>query len=630
MSNSNNKSRTIMNLYSINLNLPADYYTLIYNRLSKYTLMTQNLVVQGQCELLRTDAGRFYGAFLIGCQQSLYDCLDLPTAAVTVTNRKFRLIFNPYFIGGSTTLLIPARKSELCSIITQIPEESDDSFDFFLNRTQGIIEHEIGHIVHNHLTYMIEHTSKKRDDTHPLMHKFNLIADLIINGQKEKPNIKYLPPGGVYNSTDKSYSVADLQDLSFDELPITRKETTESTALEYFYGSIKEQKEDRIQIETLTPKDNAKIISFVREIIPLSKERHLLNRSQIKNYFRENNLMEKYNTVKNENQEKIQELLNNTNKKVIDYFLSVDKINIEVIYPTMAGLSDCLRKHGSGMGAGGESGGGTNNKSGEESKIETQIPEILGRECSCGSNVGVHTKSGESCDGSQDDIRQMVASTVNQAGKMAGNFPGHLQGAIDKLNEPIINWKAVLRQNMGRMVGGKRYTYSRPNRRRSDFGTPGTSRRAKNLPLILVDTSGSVSDYQLEQFFTEIDNMAMDGQLLIAGFDYKIHSFIEGQEPPHKYRRGYWHNINCLGRGGTSIPNALQWVKDTIPERNLPKYIIVLSDGQSDWTKSNIFENVEGNITIVACLIGDNNSAHIPESPEWATRIELRINKYKR
>ena len=96
---------------------------------------------------------------------------------------------------------------------------------------------------------------------------------------------------------------------------------------------------------------------------------------------------------------------------------------------------------------------------------------------------------------SPEDIRQIVHDLVAQAvTRAAGNVPGHVTALLKELSSPIISWQHILKRFMGQHVGNRRWTYSRRNRRLDTFGTAGISRHAAGKVLVIVDTSGSISD----------------------------------------------------------------------------------------------------------------------------------------
>lgn len=175
----------------------------------------------------------------------------------------------------------------------------------------------------------------------------------------------------------------------------------------------------------------------------------------------------------------------------------------------------------------------------------------------------------------EDEARQVVKDMVRQAGIKAGNVPGHLQDAIAALEEPCVNWKYELRQMIGRALGGKRRTWSRANRRQPIFGIKGKSNHASVKLTVGVDTSGSVDQGRLQQFFSELEMISQKFKITLVQFDH-------GYQRHDQYHRGDWKTLPIAGRGGTSF---IEFFK-AIEEKNLVgKCNLVLTDGEAPWPK---------------------------------------------
>lgn len=174
---------------------------------------------------------------------------------------------------------------------------------------------------------------------------------------------------------------------------------------------------------------------------------------------------------------------------------------------------------------------------------------------------------------SEDEARQVVRDMCNQASIKAGNTPGHLVQEIAKLADPVISWKYVLRQHIGRQVGGRRKTWSRVQRRNPVFGTKGKSNHA-SIPLTVgVDTSGSMDVKRIEQCFTELEAMSQRFKITLVQFDH-------GYQDHCKYHRGDWRKIKVKGRGGTSF---IEFFKAIEEKKLVGRVNLVLTDGEAPW-----------------------------------------------
>ncbi len=192
-----------------------------------------------------------------------------------------------------------------------------------------------------------------------------------------------------------------------------------------------------------------------------------------------------------------------------------------------------------------------------------------------GDTIDNHDIWSESTMG-EDLARQVVKDMCESASRNAGTTPGHLIGAIEDLREPVVNWKYMLRQFVGRVAGGKRKTYSRINRRSQLFGSKGKSSHASTKLCIFVDTSGSVGDKEIQQFFGEIESMSQYFKIWVIQFDYEFQAC-------DLYHRGDWNRIKIHGRGGTSFINICNWAEEN---QMIGRANIMLTDGYAQMPAS--------------------------------------------
>lgn len=253
----------------------------------------------------------------------------------------------------------------------------------------------------------------------------------------------------------------------------------------------------------------------------------------------------------------------NTTEEVYDH-LAKNKVKIKISCPSCGGKGKGKDGQGQGQGQDGPCPMcGDKNQGGGKGKMTVEGTWIDDHSIWQGSTV------------SKDEARQVVKDMTEQAtAKAAGNVPGHLVEVLKELDKPIVNWKYVFRQLMGRKAGGKRMTYSRRSRRHNCFGVPGKSSHA-SIPLnVLVDTSGSMSSKDLELVFTEIEAMSQRFKITVIQFDHAV------QGKPAKYHRGDWKKIKIHGRGGTSFQVVFDWIEQNkmVADAN-----IVLTDGYASF-----------------------------------------------
>lgn len=213
-------------------------------------------------------------------------------------------------------------------------------------------------------------------------------------------------------------------------------------------------------------------------------------------------------------------------------------------------------------------------------------------------------------DVSQDEARQIVRDMVQQATeKNRGFTPGHLSEAIQQLNKPVVRWRELLRRYIGTHVGSRRSTYSRRNRRNDVFGIKGVSHHAASKVRVIVDTSGSVSSKELQQFFAEIDTMASYAEVMVLLWDHAYQGYS-------KYKRGDWKKWKVNGRGGTDMAAPVKWLED---QRQLGDCQILLTDGECNWAANRPWFPELGMISVITRTEST--------APSWGHVVRLVINQ---
>ncbi len=153
-----------------------------------------------------------------------------------------------------------------------------------------------------------------------------------------------------------------------------------------------------------------------------------------------------------------------------------------------------------------------------------------------------------------------------------GSIPGELKSYIDKLFEvtnPVLNWKEYLRRFSGSSVKIQtRKTRYKPNVRFKN--NPALKITPRKNTLVAIDTSGSVSENDLIEFFNEIHHIHKTGvEITIVECDTKIQRIYE--------YKGKRDKIEVQGRGGTSFEPVFDYVKNEKKFNNL----IYLTDGEA-------------------------------------------------
>ena len=187
--------------------------------------------------------------------------------------------------------------------------------------------------------------------------------------------------------------------------------------------------------------------------------------------------------------------------------------------------------------------------------------------------------------------------TDNAIARGIGNVTGTFVENLEDILKPSkINWKNLLRKYVMSHVYGhgslREHKWSRRNRR--GIPLPGTRKLSKRI-VVGVDTSGSVDQNQLEQFFIEIEKMVKDTELLtVVQWDTEIKDVWK------EYKKGDYRKIKIQGRGGTDVQCIFDWV---IENKRKGDLLLNFTDGY-------FYENYNThNIKNVWCCTSDQKPA---------------------
>lgn len=228
----------------------------------------------------------------------------------------------------------------------------------------------------------------------------------------------------------------------------------------------------------------------------------------------------------------------------------------------------------------------------------------------------------EPCDGDENEMGDAAKNKVENAGQKAGSVPGHIKGMIEKLSKPVYKWKALLSSYIeGTSLGKTRNTYARTNRRyrSSRFMFPGNTLYGGHRMLLMIDDSGSVTNYQLQQCMSELEDMIKYRDCYYLMYDHEVHESIKGVKPPYRYRRGDYKKITMLGRGDTAVANAIQWINEH-GAFDWPDVVVILTDGyDGSWPE----HSPNPATRFIVGIISDRND--FPPVPDWAIPVNIAL-----
>ena len=171
----------------------------------------------------------------------------------------------------------------------------------------------------------------------------------------------------------------------------------------------------------------------------------------------------------------------------------------------------------------------------------------------------------------QNQINNQIKTAAEQTIKMRGTIPAEMKEIVDELFKPkprIFDWKSYFR----RMLGSIYDINIKKTRRKESIRFPdsaGIKHKKKVSILVAIDTSGSVNDDELRDFFSEITYIYKTGaRITILECDAKITANYE--------YTGKWTG-KIHGRGGTDFQPVIDYYR-----KNMKDYaaLVYFTDGE--------------------------------------------------
>lgn len=189
-----------------------------------------------------------------------------------------------------------------------------------------------------------------------------------------------------------------------------------------------------------------------------------------------------------------------------------------------------------------------------------------------GMDVHIHAPM----DMNEAEVKRAIQTAVNAA-KAQDKMPAALERWATEFLKPQVSWKDQLRYAMSRAIGYDHTTWVRPNRRRlvgQGIYLPANIGHGSGKVVVVVDTSGSIGEKELNTFLSEVDDICMTTQpesVYLIGCDSAIGNkfmlqageSLVGQE------------INLGGGGGTSFIPPFEMLEE---EGYVPSVLVYLTD----------------------------------------------------
>jgi len=157
-----------------------------------------------------------------------------------------------------------------------------------------------------------------------------------------------------------------------------------------------------------------------------------------------------------------------------------------------------------------------------------------------------------------------------------GKLPGGIERMVDRILDTSIDWREILYRYITDQIPVD-YSWSRPSKKSYALGVylPRTEKESIDV-LVAVDTSGSISQDELEQFMSEIlgiTNSFSNVDLTIIDCDADIHGIYPFK---HATADDVMSKVKLKGGGGTDHRPVFAWISQN---KSTAKFIICFTDG---------------------------------------------------
>lgn len=174
--------------------------------------------------------------------------------------------------------------------------------------------------------------------------------------------------------------------------------------------------------------------------------------------------------------------------------------------------------------------------------------------------------------------QQRMTSAAHHA-RQTGKLSSSIARMVDHLLQPKMPWRLLLAHYMTRTARDD-YSFAHPSRREGTAILPGLRSPQVDL-IVVVDTSGSISDEEMREFLSEVN--AIKGQV---GARITLHACDErlAQDGPWLFEP--WEEIELpkkfQGGGGTNFTPVFEWADD---QDRPPNLLLYFTDARGEFPK---------------------------------------------
>jgi len=173
----------------------------------------------------------------------------------------------------------------------------------------------------------------------------------------------------------------------------------------------------------------------------------------------------------------------------------------------------------------------------------------------------------------QEDLStqwQQRLAAAAQTALQNGKLEGEMARMVDYLLQPKLPWRMLLASFMS-MTARDDYSYSRPSTRRGDPAVYPSLRSHETNVVVVIDTSGSISADEIQEFISEIDSIKSQvrARITLLTCDSDLSHGCPWIFEPWD---GFSMDVEIRGGGGTNFKPAFNWVEEQDSNPDLLMY----------------------------------------------------------
>ena len=200
--------------------------------------------------------------------------------------------------------------------------------------------------------------------------------------------------------------------------------------------------------------------------------------------------------------------------------------------------------------------------------------------------------------------QQRMAAAAQQA-LQSGKLEGEMARMVDYLLQPRLPWRMLLARFLTATARDD-YSYARPSARRGDPAVYPSLRSHEVNVVVAVDTSGSISEDEIQEFISEIDSIKSQVRARVtllscdSDLNYGCPWYFEAWDE-------FRFDVEIRGGGGTNFKPVFNWIEQ---QDSAPDALIYFTDAEG------VFPEAEPHYPVVWLVKG---KAKVP----FGERIQL-------